>query len=158
MPEETDEFNEYLRGESALSRQYQREPAPPPPQALDRLILDAACSEAPCKEQVKPQPTKSQSLAPLAFAASVLLSVALVSAIVFGPQTATRTDETPHVVPVRVYKTERPQAAVSPRERNPTAWLEDISALRHAGRDSEADSEMRRFRSVYPNFIIPSNE
>jgi negative regulator of sigma E activity len=148
-----DELDEYLRGASPVSRQYQREPAPLPPHALERLVLDAA------HLQVKPKPRMSQSLAPLAFAASVFLSVALVLAMVFGPQTAGKTEDKPRVMQVRVYKTEPPRAALlSPRERNPTAWLQDIAALRRAGRAGEADIEMRRFRSAYPDYIIPSSE
>jgi hypothetical protein len=147
MPEKRlpDELDEYLRGDSAVSRQYRRESAPAPPHALDRLVLKLA--------------SRSQSLAPLAFAASVLLSVALVLAIVFGPQAARRSDDKPRVLKVSVYKTEPPRAAqVSPRERNPAVWLEDISALRRAGRDREADIEMRRFRSAYPDYLIPVSE
>jgi negative regulator of sigma E activity len=150
-----DELDEYLRGESALSRRYQREPAPVPPHALDRLVLESA-RQAPLKSKA---PLKSQSLAPLALAASVLLSVALVLAIVFGPQAAKRNDDKPLVLRVRMYKSEPPRAALaSARERNPAAWLDDISALRRAGRDSEADAEMRRFRSAYPGYIIPTSE
>ncbi len=125
-----------------------------PPHALDRWVLDAA-SLQPVESK---NSLKSQSLAPLAFAASVLLSVALVLAIVFAP-VVKRSDDKPHVVQVRVYKTDPPRAAVaSPRERNPAAWLEDISALRRAGRDSEAEIEMRRFRSAYPDYTIPISE
>ncbi|HEY0802640.1 MAG TPA: hypothetical protein VGD54_17520 [Steroidobacteraceae bacterium] len=156
MPDQPnlDELGEYLRGESALSRRYQREPVPVPPHALDRLVLESAL-QPPRKSKA---PLKSQSLAPLAFAASVLLSVALVLAIVFGPQ-AKRTDDKPLVMQVRMYKSEPPRAALaSARERNPAAWLADISALRRAGRDSEADAEMRRFRSAYPGYIIPTSE
>jgi hypothetical protein len=58
-----------------------------------------------------------------------------------------------------VYKTDPPRAApASLRERNPAAWLEDIAALRRVGRDSEADSEMRRFLSAYPDYLIPVSE
>ena len=103
-------------------------------------------------------PFKSQSLAPFAFAASVLLSLALVLAIVFGPQVK-KPDDKPQVVRVRIFQSEPPRAApASPRERNPALWLEDISALRRAGRRSEADAEMRRFRSAYPGYIIPISE
>jgi len=146
MPDKrmTDELEEYLAGESALSRQYRRESAPMPPHALDRLILKAAVA---------------QGLAPLAFAASVLLSVALVLALVFGPQAAKKADDEPRVLKVSVYKTDPPRAApASPRERNPAAWLGDIAALRRAGRDREADIEMRRFRSAYPSYLIPVSE
>jgi negative regulator of sigma E activity len=135
-----------------LSRQYRRESAPAPPHALDRLVLRQAFRSAKA-------PLHSQSLAPLAFAASVLLSVALVLAIVFGPQAARRADDKPRVLQVAVYKTDPPRAALaSLRERNPAAWLEDIAALRRAGRDREADVEMRRFRSAYPDYLIPISE
>jgi hypothetical protein len=156
MPEKRmpDELEEYLAGESALSRQYRRESAPMPPHALDRLVLNAASKSAKPKT-----PLQGQGLAPLAFAASVLLSVALVLALVFGHQAAKKADDEPRVLKVSVYKTDPPRAApASPRERNPAVWLEDIAALRRAGRDREADIEMRRFRSAYPSYLIPVSE
>jgi hypothetical protein len=149
-----DELDEYLSGESALSRQYRRESAPVPPHALDRLVLNAAIKSAQSRT-----PLKSQSLAPLAFAASVLLSVALVLAMLFGPQVVKKAEDKPRVLKVSVYKTDPPRAApASARERNPALWLQDIAALRRAGRDSEADIEMRRFRSAYPDYLIPVSE
>jgi hypothetical protein len=152
MPDEADELTEYLRGDSALSRQYRREPANLPPPGLDRLILDAARPRRPKSAR------NSQRLAPLAFAASVFLSVALVLAIVFGPQAVKKNDDKPHVVQVRAFKTAPPRAGLASRERNPAAWLEDIEAMRRAGHDSEADLEMQRFRSAYPTYLIPSSE
>jgi hypothetical protein len=157
MPEKhaPDELDEYLRGESALSRQYRRESATVPPHALDRLIL----SSAGFKSARLKAPLRSQNLAPLAFAASVLLSVALVLAMVFGPQAVKKTDDKPHVLKVSVYKADPPRAALaSARELNPAAWLEDISALRRAGRDRDADIEMRRFRNAYPDYLLPISE
>ncbi|HEV7359160.1 MAG TPA: hypothetical protein VGN99_14275 [Steroidobacteraceae bacterium] len=156
MPDERipDELDDYLRGGSALSGQYKRESSPPPPHALDRMVLEAA-RPAPFGSK---RPFKHQSLAPLAFAASVLLSLALVLAIIFGPQ-AKKPDDKPRVMQVRMFKSEPPRASpVSARERNPAAWLADISALRRAGHRAEADVEMRRFRSAYPDYIIPINE
>ncbi|HEX3397197.1 MAG TPA: hypothetical protein VHS76_10890 [Steroidobacteraceae bacterium] len=146
-----DELEDYLQGGSDVSCQYRREFTPAPPPALDRLMLEAAGSSHP------KTPIKSQRLAPLAFAASVLLSLALVLAIVFAPQVK-RPDSQPQVVRVRIFKSEPPRAALaSPRERNPVLWLDDINALRRAGRFAEADVEMRRFHSAYPNYI-PINE
>jgi hypothetical protein len=144
-----DDLDEYLRGDSALSCQYRREPAPTPPPALDARVLElsrlfgsnggrAARGKTPC-------------LAPLAFAASVLLSVALVLAIVFGPQTAGRSDDAPRVL--RIAYSGDSKAARSPR-----AWLADIEALRRAGRNREADEELRRFRSAYPAYSIGARE
>jgi hypothetical protein len=156
MPDERmpDELDDYLRGGSALSHQYKRESSPLPPHALDRTVLEAA-RPAPLESK---KPFKSQSLAPLAFAFSVLLSLALVLAIIFGPQ-AKKPDDKPQVVRVRMFRSEPPRAAlVSARERNPAVWLADITALRRAGRRAEADVEMRRFRSAYPDYVIPITE
>jgi hypothetical protein len=147
-----DELDDYLRGGSDLSHQYQRNSSPVPPHELDQLVLKAAGSL-----QTK-VPFKPQSLAPLAFAASVFLSLALVLAMLFGPQVK-KPDDKPQVVRVRIFKSEPPRATpASARERNPVLWLEDINALRGAGRSNEADVEMRRFRSAYPDYIIPISE
>ena len=154
MPDEpkTDELDDYLRGGSDVSCQYQRESAPVPPHELDRLVLKSAGALNP------KMPFKPQSLAPFAFAASVLLSLALVLAMVFGPQ-AKKPDDNPHVVRVGIFKSEPPLATpASVRERNPVLWLADIDALRRAGRSNEAEVEMRRFRSAYPDYIIPISE
>jgi hypothetical protein len=139
-----DDLDEYLRGDSALSRQYRRESAPAPPHALDRRVLEFS----------RGTNRKSPCLAPLAFAASVLLSVALVLAIVFGPQTAKRVDDGPRLVRVAAHADASPQFYISDprRARAPSVWLADIAALRRAGRNSEADAELRRFRSAYPDY------
>ncbi len=84
-------------------------------------------------------------LAPLAFAASVLLSVALVLAIAVGPQAAKRVEVKPHVVRVAVRR-------VLPAAHPPAAWLAAIATLRRDGRDEEADAEFRRFRDAYPDY------
>jgi hypothetical protein len=133
-----DDIEEYLCGNSELSREYRRSAAPLPPSALDRRVLD-----------LLPIQKKSLCLAPLAFAASVLLSVALVLAMIFGPQAAKKGDDVPHVMRVRAYGTEA---------RTPAVWLADVAALRRAGRNREADEEMRRFHKVYPDYVTASNE
>jgi hypothetical protein len=153
-----DDLEEYLRGDSALSRQYRREPAPAPPHALDRRVLkfshEARSALAPLAGSRTPR-AGAPRLAPLAFAASVLLSVALVLAIVFGPQTAKHIDDPPRLMhaaaradapPLRLYSSD-PKLV-----RTPSAWLGDIAALRQAGRNREADAEFRRFRSAYPDY------
>src|ERR1700688_2582959 len=153
-----DDLDEYLRGDSALSRQYRRESAPPP-HALDRRVLELTRGTSTLSRGTR---AKSPYLAPLAFAASVLLSVALVLAIVFGPQTAKRVEEAPRLVRVAAHPDLSPNAPLSERlklyssdprrARAPSVWLADIAALRRAGRDSEADTELRRFRSAYPDY------
>jgi hypothetical protein len=152
MPDETDELDDYLRGGSDVSCEYRRRPSPAPPHELDRLVLESAGS---LKSKT---PFKPQNLAPFAFAASVFLSLALMLAMVFGPQVK-KPDDKAQVVRVRIFKSEPPRATpASPRERNPALWLEDINALRRAGRGNQADAEMRRFRSAYPDYIIPISE
>ena len=147
-----DDLDDYLRGDSALSRQYRRESAPAPPHALDRRVFGLA----------REAHGKSPCLAPLAFAASVLLSVALVLAIAFGPQTAKRVDDAPRLVRVAAHAGASPTTPLNRKlqlyssdptlARAPPLWLADIAALRRAGRNSEADAELRRFRSTYPDY------
>jgi hypothetical protein len=148
-----DDLEEYLRGDSALSRQYRRESAPAPPHALDRRVLKIYRGSQAAHG--------SPYLAPLALAASVLLSVALVLAIAFGPQTVKRVDDAPRLVravaradapPMRLYSSD-PKLA-----RTPSAWLGEIAALRRAGRNREADAEFRRFRSAYPDYAAAASE
>ena len=152
----SDDLDNYLRGDSALSRQYRKESAPAPPHALDRRVLRLSREAQGTAQRLTP------CLAPLAFAASVLLSVALVLAIVFGPQTAKRIDDAPRLMRVAEHANASQNAPLNRKlqlyssdplhARAPSAWLADIAALRRAGHDSEADAELRRFRSTYPDY------
>ncbi len=145
-----DELDDYLRGDSALSRQYRSESAQMPPPGLERRVLQAA------------RGGKLPYLAPLAFAASVLLSVALVLASIFGAQPVKHSDDAPRLVRAAAHVGLAQNVPLShrlqlyssdpPHERAPAAWLADIGALRRAGRNREADAELRRFRSVYPEY------
>jgi hypothetical protein len=140
-----DDLDEYLRGDSALSCQYRRESAPTSPPALDRRVL-AMSRVVSDSRNAHAASARSPCLAPLAFAASVLTSVALVLAIVFGPQRPKRVDDAPRVVRVAAH------AELS--ARSPSAWLADIAALRRAGRNREADEELRRFHAAYPAYPL----
>ena len=152
--DQSDDLEEYLRGDTALSRRYRRESSPGPPHVLDRRVLRLS----------RQAQRKSPCLQPLAFAACVLLSVALVLAMVFGPQAAKRMDDnTPRLVRV-VARTDVTQSVSLnrraplygsglPRARPAKVWLADIAALRRAGRNDEADAEYRRFRSTYPGYV-----
>ncbi len=92
-----DELDDYLKGNSPLSRLYRREDSPEPPHALDRRVLisarkaqathdNQATHDSQATHETQATPCKSPYLAPLAFAASLLLSVALVLAMVSGPK------------------------------------------------------------------------
>jgi hypothetical protein len=148
-----DDLDEYLRGDSTLSRQYRKESVPAPPPALDRRVL--------ALNSPRGTSGKSPCLAPLALAASVLLSMALVLAIVFGPQQIRRADDSPRLIrvaaraelsPAPVDHRLRLYSSDPPRPRTPSQWLADIAALRRAGRNGEADVEFRRFRNTYPAY------
>ena len=110
-----DDLDEYLRGDSALSCQYRRESAPTPPPALDRRVL--ALSRPPGSSDTPAARRAAPYLAPLAFAASVLLSVALVLAIVFGPQRPKRADDAPRVVRVAAHADLSPNSPLNRRLR-----------------------------------------
>jgi negative regulator of sigma E activity len=160
-----DELEEYLRGGSALSRQYRKASAPLPPPALERRVLeDAAAPDAApraARVHARDAHAKPPYLAPLAFAASVLLSVAVVLAIVFGPQPAKHRNEAPRLVRTAAHASLAPNAPLGrklelyssdpPRVRAAAQWLADIEALRRAGRNSEAEEELRGFRRAYPD-------
>src|SRR5215475_8476403 len=115
-----DELDEYLRGDSELSQAYRAAGAPQPPAALEPRVLLAAKSRA----------QKSQCLAPMAFAACVLLSLAIVMALVLKTPVK-HPEDPPRITQVRYY-----HEAPSPREQ--AAWIAKIVALKRAGRNEEA--------------------
>ena len=135
-----DELDEYLKGDSALARAYRRGSYELPPPVLDRAVLSMARGSDP----------KAQCLRPMAFAACVLLSFAMVLAVVLAP-TPKPAPEPPRLMHVRLYS----ETATAPK---PSEWLAEIAALRRAGRYQEAMLEMRRFRVAYPRYVIPSEE
>ena len=155
--DQPDDLEEYLRGDTALSRRYRRESAPAPPHVLDRRVLRLS------RQAERTAQRQSPCLQPLAFAACVLLSVALVLAMVFGPAARRMDDNTPRLVRVAA-RTDMP-SSVSLNRRAPLygsdlsrarpakVWLADIAALRRAGRNVEADAEYRRFRNAYPDYV-----
>ena len=152
--DQPDDLEEYLRGGTALSRRYRRESAPAPPHVLDRRVLRLSRQAERTAQRLSP------CLQPLAFAACVLLSVALVLAMVFGPAARRMDDNTPRLVRVAA-RAEVPPSASPDRKlygsdlshaRPAKVWLADIAALRRAGRLREADEEMRRFHSTYPGY------
>ena len=155
--DQPDDLEEYLRGDTALSRRYRRESAPAPPHVLDRRVLRLSRQAVRTAQRLSPS-----CLQPLAFAACVLLSVALVLAMVFGPAARRMDDNTPRLVrvaaraevPPNVSLTRKSQLYGSDlsRARPAKVWLADIAALRRAGRNVEADAEYRRFRSAYPGY------
>ena len=147
--DQPDDLEEYLRGDTALSRRYRRESAPAPPHVLDRRVLRLSRQAERTVQRLSP------CLQPLAFAACVLLSVALVLAMVFGPAARRMDDNTPRLVRVAARAEVPPKLYGSDlsRARPAKVWLADIAALRRVGRNVEADAEYRRFRNAYPDYV-----
>jgi hypothetical protein len=136
----TDELEQYLAGGCELGAAYAREPKAEPPQALDRAVLVAARV---------PRGVRSPCLAPLGLAATMLLSITVLSMLVLKPRA--QPAQTVRVMPVNYSSDGAPGRA-------PDAWLAEIAALRRAHRDEEAARQMHRFRLAYPRFPAPSEE
>ena len=45
----------------------------------------------------------------------------------------------------------------TPYRASARSWLEQIRVLRKAGRDEQADKELRLFREAYPDFVLPED-
>lgn len=46
-------------------------------------------------------------------------------------------------------------AVVAPHPADPKVWLQQIAALRAAGKADQADAEMQRFKAAFPNYTAP---
>ncbi|WP_129642188.1 hypothetical protein [Peristeroidobacter agariperforans] len=117
MTEPTDkvdeqQLDEYLKGDSSVSRQYRQLPGADVPPSLDRLVLRQA------EDAVKPpsRPTWMRWTAPLAVAASAVLVVSIV--IETGVQ-----DET--IVSAPVMQEKREAAAEAPTDPIETKTIEE---------------------------------
>lgn len=173
-----EDLEQFLRGDSELSRAYRRASAPLPRASLDRRILDRA------------RATLARSGMPgsgsWAYAASVALAFAVIFAVAYAPRGIDRADDAPHFVRTAthgsnasglnfMYPTIKGRSARPPlyssdppaaRARSgadsgwadPHRWLARIAALREAGRDAEADEEYRRFRAAYPAYDFTRRE
>jgi hypothetical protein len=66
---------------------------------------------------------------------------------------------TPAPEPERVAASARKAAkpaAVAPHPADPKVWLQQIQDLRAAGKADQAEAEMRRFKTVFPDYDAPS--
>lgn len=172
-------FDEYLRGDSPLSRAYRETGREEPPAHLDAAILAQAKVAVGTRR-------KPRWFMPLSLAATVVLSIGVVllmsrEGVTPVPmETPSPTSDapvpkpmTPTVPPVVAPKaTVVPkQAPVAPKEaprfeprvftpkeapvvRSPEQWLAEIEALRNAGKHIEADAELAKFRQRYPDYSI----
>ena len=167
-------LDEYLRGDSPLSRAYRETGREEPPAHLDAAILAQAKAAAAPRRGSKPR-----WLMPLSLAATVVLSIGVV--LLMSREGVTPVPmETPSPTPDDpVSKPAAPTApaviekapVVTPKEaprfeprvftpkempavKTPEQWLVEIEALRKAGKHAEADAELAKFRQHYPDYPL----
>lgn len=166
-------LDEYLRGDSPLSRVYRETGKEEPPAHVDAAILAQARAAATAHRGGKPR-----WLMPLSLAATVLLSVgvvllmskqgvspvptetpAIVAPPVTGktpvvtPKATVAPKDAPVVVPKEAPRFEAREVVIPPT-KSPEQWLAEIDALRKAGKHAEAEAELAKFRQRYPDHPI----
>ena len=164
-------LDEYLRGDSALSRAYRETGREEPPAHLDAAILAQARAATVPRRGGKPR-----WFMPLSLAATVVLSVGVVLLLsregvtpvpmetpspmpvapapkLTAPTAPAVVEKAPAVTPKEVPRFE-PREVVIPPKKSPEAWLAEIEALRKAGKHAEADAELAKFRQRYPGYPL----
>lgn len=157
-------LDEYLRGNSPLTRAYRELDREEPPASLDARILAQARGE-----RAAPRGGKPRWLMPLSLAATIVLSVGIVlfmtrqgatpvpmeTAPAAKPSTpSTAPAPAPKVTPKEAPRFEARDVAVSPKQKSPEQWLTDIEELRKLGLDAEADAQLAEFRKRYPDYPL----
>lgn len=157
-------LDEYLRGDSPLSRAYREAGREEPPPALDAHILAQARGE-----KAAPRGGKPRWLMPLSLAATIVLSVGIVlfmtrqgatplptetAPIVEVPAPSVVPAPAPKVAPKEASRFEARDVAVPPKQKSPEQWLADIEELRKLGLDAEADAQFAEFRKRYPDYPL----
>ncbi|MBK7675319.1 MAG: hypothetical protein IPJ27_11480 [Candidatus Accumulibacter sp.] len=139
-------------GPKSLPAAGRAEVPPPAARKTERdapVIADnAVAGGRPAAAQRKLAPAAiTQENAPAAIAAPAAPVPASVGAA--ASEARERFDAAPAAAP--------PAAARSRAEgvRTPASWLEEIRALRRAGRTDEAERQLREFRRVHPDYALP---
>lgn len=173
MAQRTDDkrLDEYLRGDSPLTRAYREVGREEPPASLDaRILAEARGGKA------APRGGKPRWLMPLSLAATVVLSVGIVLfmtrqgatplpmesapvAEVPAPAAKPSTSSAapapaPKAAPREAPRFEARDVAIPSRVKTPEQWLADIEELRKLGLDAEADAQLAEFRKRYPDYPL----
>ncbi len=166
MARRTDDkrLDEYLRGDSPLTRAYRETGREEPSASLDARLLAEARGE-----NAAPRGGKPRWLMPLSLAATVVLSVGIVlfmtrqGATPLPPETAPAVETpaplatpapAPKVVPKVTPRFEARDVTVQPKQKTPEQWLADIEELRKLGLHAEADEKLAEFRKRYPDYPL----
>ncbi len=176
------ELEEYLQGDSELSKRYQQGKELQPPASLDRAIL-AAAKAAVADERGKRKGwlarfLDSDWLTPVSsFAMITLMAIAVYMLIVPDPSTSTglrpaadmagkkpvpadtATTEVPkQTLPVKSTSTLTDTGKIDHKtlehvtHQTPKAWLEHIDKLYQNHKTGLAKAEYRRFKQTYPTY------
>jgi hypothetical protein len=133
-------------------------PAPPPAPAAMAAPPDTARRAAAPPVQMAPPPPPPQTMAAPSFAAParpMAPAQPAGSADAKVAAAAAAADVAPPSAPLAA----RAKVAGSVRpldESNPDAWARRIGDLRRAGRQLDADLELKRLRARYPDFKVPA--
>lgn len=117
-------------------------PKAQPPQAAPRAAAPANRLEAPAEKFEAP-----------AVAAAPAPPRAAADAVASSEARAERSATNGEAAGLRAARERAPAATTT--ELAPAQWIERIVALRAAGRDDEADQELKRFRERHPDFKLP---
>ncbi len=166
-------LDEYLRGDSPLTRAYRETAREEPSARLDAAILAQAKAGTAPRRGGKPR-----WLMPLSLAATVVLAVGVVLFTAREGGAPLPMETAPVVEPAPVpAKPSAPPPKVAPKQapavtpkeaprfeprvftpkepaapKTPEQWLAEIEELRRAGRHAEAEEQMTEFRRSYPDY------
>jgi hypothetical protein len=113
--------------------------------AMREAVVARSDSAATNPDSTKPETTKPEAAeaAPVARQATQKSAAGKPKAAVGAPVTKQTTEKST-------------AAAVAAHPADPKVWLQQINALRTAGKANQADTEMRRFKVAFPDYPIPA--
>lgn len=122
--------------------------APEPPATAPEAMRSHSPSPLAERPQLAPPVQKSE-------APAVAAAPAAGDAVASAEARSERRAAAGESVGTRAARESAPTASAA-NEPEPAQWVERIVALRAAGRDDEADRELKRFRERHPDFKLPA--
>jgi len=166
-PERDEEFEAYLRRRSGLLNRLGSAQKLEPPDDLDDIVLQRArqAIQAPRRLPLYKAPRWALAVGLVAIillSLSLVLNVSLNRSAQLGSRspaaTAARQAKVPDGAPTAggapTPGEAPPPAGEPPAPADPQAWLKQIQALRAAGKDAQADAQLRRFRAAFPGYPL----
>lgn len=167
------QLEDYLDGDSELSRLYRTLEQPEPPADLDRKVIAQARNSLASTRQHKGRLPRgwvltASTIGVLALSLTVVLQISSppnVDPAAETPEPASvatpaaegpRTGGTGRVAPGAFGVPAKPSEPAGPAldYPGPDEWLAAIETLREAGQHEEAAEELKRFKLAYPGYVI----